>query len=79
VALRTSHPRDDSYTPSKISIRAGSSIHDLQEVSPVSVVRYLASKAQNVCKLTLVGPSEGVLEAGWMATYTAKAKQLRRR
>lgn len=33
VALRTSHPRDDSYTPSKISVRAGTSVHDLQEVS----------------------------------------------
>ncbi|OCF35563.1 anaphase-promoting complex subunit 10 [Kwoniella heveanensis BCC8398] len=27
-----SHPRDDSYTPSKISIRAGTGVHDLQEV-----------------------------------------------
>jgi len=33
VAIRTSHPRDDSYTPSKVSVRAGNSVHDLQEVS----------------------------------------------
>lgn len=32
VVLFMSHPRDDSYTPSKISIRAGTSVHDLQEV-----------------------------------------------
>jgi anaphase-promoting complex subunit 10 len=32
VAIRTSHPRDDSYTPSKVSVRAGNSVHDLQEV-----------------------------------------------
>jgi anaphase-promoting complex subunit 10 len=32
VAILTSHPRDDSYTPSKISIRAGTTVHDLQEV-----------------------------------------------
>ena len=32
VSIRTSHPRDDSYTPSKISVRAGNSLHDLQEV-----------------------------------------------
>ncbi|ORX39107.1 anaphase-promoting complex, subunit 10-domain-containing protein [Kockovaella imperatae] len=32
ISLHTSHPRDDSYTPSKISIKAGTSIHDLQEV-----------------------------------------------
>ncbi|WVF65565.1 hypothetical protein IAT40_000294 [Kwoniella sp. CBS 6097] len=32
IALHMSHPRDDSYTPSKISIRAGTGVHDLQEV-----------------------------------------------
>ncbi|EIW66103.1 hypothetical protein TREMEDRAFT_70338 [Tremella mesenterica DSM 1558] len=32
IALHTSHPRDDSYTPSKLSIRAGTGLHDLQEV-----------------------------------------------
>ncbi|WWC91227.1 uncharacterized protein L201_006169 [Kwoniella dendrophila CBS 6074] len=32
VAVHMSHPRDDSYTPSKISIRAGTGLHDLQEV-----------------------------------------------
>lgn len=32
ISLRTSHPRDDSYTPSKVSIRAGTGVHDLQEV-----------------------------------------------
>lgn len=32
IALHTSHPRDDSYTPSKISIRAGTNVHDLTEV-----------------------------------------------
>ncbi|ORY24771.1 anaphase-promoting complex, subunit 10-domain-containing protein [Naematelia encephala] len=32
ISLHTNHPRDDSYTPSKISIRAGTSVHDLQEV-----------------------------------------------
>ncbi|KAK8843330.1 hypothetical protein IAR55_006985 [Kwoniella newhampshirensis] len=32
IALHMSHPRDDSYTPSKVSIRAGTGVHDLQEV-----------------------------------------------
>lgn len=32
IAILTSHPRDDSYTPSRISIRAGTGVHDLQEV-----------------------------------------------
>jgi hypothetical protein len=32
ISLFTSHPRDDSYTPSKISISAGTGIHDLHEV-----------------------------------------------
>ncbi|WVQ93230.1 hypothetical protein IAU59_000295 [Kwoniella sp. CBS 9459] len=32
IALHMSHPRDDSYTPSKISVRAGTGVHDLQEV-----------------------------------------------
>ncbi|GFZ47395.1 hypothetical protein JCM24511_05138 [Saitozyma sp. JCM 24511] len=32
VSLHTSHARDDSYTPSRISIRAGTGLHDLQEV-----------------------------------------------
>lgn len=32
VSILTSHPKDDSYTPSKISVRCGTSVHDLQEV-----------------------------------------------
>ncbi|KAK4683908.1 anaphase-promoting complex subunit 10, partial [Tremellales sp. Uapishka_1] len=32
ISLQTSHPRDDSYTPSKIAIKAGTGLHDLQEV-----------------------------------------------
>ncbi|TXT09057.1 hypothetical protein VHUM_02531 [Vanrija humicola] len=32
IGLLTSHPRDDSYTPSRVSIRAGTGVHDLQEV-----------------------------------------------
>ncbi|KAL7421335.1 hypothetical protein Q5752_004220 [Cryptotrichosporon argae] len=32
ICLLTSHQRDDSYTPSKISVRAGTGVHDLQEV-----------------------------------------------
>ena len=32
VVLFMSHPRDDSYTPSKICIKAGTSTHDLQDV-----------------------------------------------
>lgn len=32
IALLTSHPRDDSYTPSRISVKAGTGVHDLQEV-----------------------------------------------
>ncbi|WVR09080.1 hypothetical protein IAU60_006141 [Kwoniella sp. DSM 27419] len=32
IAVHMSHPRDDSYTPSKISVRAGTGVHDLQEV-----------------------------------------------
>ncbi|KLT46467.1 galactose-binding like protein [Cutaneotrichosporon oleaginosum] len=32
IALLTSHRKDDSYTPSRLSIRAGTGVHDLQEV-----------------------------------------------
>ncbi|WVQ90051.1 hypothetical protein IAS59_003828 [Cryptococcus gattii] len=32
IAVHMSHPRDDSYTPSKIGIRCGTGVHDLQEV-----------------------------------------------
>nr|XP_019009812.1 anaphase-promoting complex subunit 10 [Kwoniella pini CBS 10737]OCF48593.1 anaphase-promoting complex subunit 10 [Kwoniella pini CBS 10737] len=32
ISVHMSHPRDDSYTPSKLSIRAGTGLHDLQEV-----------------------------------------------
>ncbi|WVQ81231.1 hypothetical protein IAT38_003353 [Cryptococcus sp. DSM 104549] len=31
IALHMSHPRDDSYTPSRIGVRAGTGVHDLQE------------------------------------------------
>jgi hypothetical protein len=39
VSLHTSHARDDSYTPSRISIRAGTGLHDLQEVSEAPACR----------------------------------------
>nr|XP_018259156.1 anaphase-promoting complex subunit 10 [Kwoniella dejecticola CBS 10117]OBR81314.1 anaphase-promoting complex subunit 10 [Kwoniella dejecticola CBS 10117] len=32
IAVHMSHARDDSYTPSRLSIRAGTGVHDLQEV-----------------------------------------------
>jgi hypothetical protein len=32
VHVNLSHPQDDSYTPSLISIQAGTGLHDLQEV-----------------------------------------------
>ena len=32
VHIQLDHPHDDSYTPSIISIQAGTGVHDLQEV-----------------------------------------------
>lgn len=32
ISIHLSHPKDDSYTPQKISIRAGTGRHDLTEV-----------------------------------------------
>ena len=37
IALYTDYRLDESYTPSKISIRAGTCLHDLQEVRTVDL------------------------------------------
>ena len=37
VAIYCNYKHDESYTPSKISIRAGTHFHDLQEVQEVTM------------------------------------------
>jgi hypothetical protein len=38
LSIHLSHPKDDSYTPQKISIRAGTGRHDLTEVCLVHLL-----------------------------------------
>eukprot|EP00040_Diaphanoeca_grandis_P008003 m.43366 g.43366 ORF g.43366 m.43366 type:complete len:187 (+) comp19359_c0_seq1:109-669(+) len=38
IGIYTDYKQDESYTPSKISVRAGTSFHDLQEISVIDAV-----------------------------------------
>ncbi|WVO15470.1 hypothetical protein L204_103128 [Cryptococcus depauperatus] len=58
IALHMSHPRDDSYTPSKIGIRAGTGVHDLQEV------RYLEFNKPDGWHMMPLRPIESGIEEG---------------